>query len=366
LRGPQNPKGLPVNPGGVPIYRVSSFEITSGRIEDGTASIAVGGPSHLLGGIGVAGVSPEEAEFAAFSAVAFAGGLLFPAPSFPLPEPGRVIIDGIRLPFVEQGIRPAGSSGGSPDSGNFVLGPRGGGCVANRYLVGPRGNGRLSAADVDRIVRQSVETARRTRAAIRLPRNSYARMVIAVADRSGEILAVYRMPDATVFSIDVAVAKARNVVWLSSRDPLADGDLPLLPIGTAVTARSVGYGAQPLFPAGIDGTAPGPFFDLFVNDLRNPCSQGSQPANPNQNGIVFFAGSLPLYDGNELIGGLGVSGDGVEQDDYVSFFGAEGFHPPESIWADQFRIRNTRVPFLKFPRQPEGVTEEDDEPFEEP
>jgi len=36
-------------------------------------------------------------------------------------------------------------------------------------------------------------------------------MVIAVGDVDGKILALYRMPDATFFSVDVAVAKARNV-----------------------------------------------------------------------------------------------------------------------------------------------------------
>jgi uncharacterized protein GlcG (DUF336 family) len=364
LQGPANPAGLPVNPGGIPVYRVSSFEIVEGSLQSGTARVNVGGPSYLIGGIGVAGISPDAAEFAAFSAVAFAGGLLFPAPSFPLPEPGAVVIDGIRLPYVEQGLRPAGMQPGSGESASFTLGPRGGGCVANRYLVGPKGGGQLSAADVDRIVRQSVDAARKTRGAIRLPLNSYARMVIAVTGTNGDVLALYRMPDATVFSIDVAVAKARNVVWFSG--PEGSADLPAIPPLAAISARTVGFVAQPLYPVGIDGTAPGPSFDLFVNDLRNPCSQGSQPANPNQNGIVFFAGSLPLYRGDQLVGGLGVSGDGVEQDDYVTFLGAEGFVPPLSIWADQFRVRNARLPFLKFPRQPEGVTESDDEPFDEP
>jgi len=35
-----------------------------------------------------------------------------------------------------------------------------------------------------------------------------------------------------------------------------------------------------------------------------------------------------------VIGGLGVSGDGVEQDDYVSVLGSEGFHPPDSLRVD--------------------------------
>jgi len=150
----------------------------------------------------------------------------------------------------------------------------------------------------------------------------------------------------------VAVAKARNVVWFSGPGAV---DLHPRLAGHAVTNRTLSFGSQPLFPPGIDGTRAGPFFaSLFVSDLADVCSQGAQPANPNQNGVVFFPGSMPLYDGaGNLVGGLGISGDGVEQDDYVAFRGAEGFLPDESIWADQVKIRGVRMPFLKFPRNPE-------------
>ena len=364
LRGPFNPGGLPVNPGGIPIYRVADFQIVDGSIEEGDAQVRVSGPSFMLGGVGVAGTTtPEAAEFAAFAAVAFAGGGLFPAPSFPLPEPGRVFIDGFRLPFVEQGKRPAGLSAGSPSSGTFVLGPNRGGCIANRYLVGPAASAELSVEEVDALVRNTFRTATETSALIRLPLSSYARMAIAVSDLDGNIIALYRMPDSTVFSIDVAVAKARNVVWFSGE---GSGDLPGLSAGRSVTARTIGFGAQPMYPAGIDFTEPGPFFDLFLNDLENVCSQGSQPPNPNQNGIVFFPGSLPLYRGGQLVGGLGVSGDGIDQDDFVTWGGAELYRPPPEIWPDRETIRNARIPFLKFPRRPGGVTEPVREPFDEP
>jgi uncharacterized protein GlcG (DUF336 family) len=173
-----------------------------------------------------------------------------------------------------------------------------------------------------------------------------------VGDVNGDLLALYRMPDATVFSIDVAVAKSRNVVWFSGAG-VADLDPALA--GRAVTNRTLSFGAQPLFPPGIDGQE-GPWFrSLFVRDLQNVCTQGSQPANPNQNGVVFFPGSMPLYDGaGNLVGGLGISGDGVEQDDYVSLLGAAGFVPAESTWADRVKIRGVRMPFLKLPRNPEG------------
>ena len=57
------------------------------------------------------------------------------------------------------------------------------------------------------------------------------------------------------------------------------------------------------------------------------------------------------------MGGLGVSGDGVEQDDYVTYFGAGEFLPDPKIWADQVKVNGVRLPMFKFPRQPEGVTE---------
>jgi uncharacterized protein GlcG (DUF336 family) len=321
---PKDTNPSAVNPGGLPIFR--------GAI--------------LIGGIGVAGVPAgklDAAEFAALSA--FSGGLT-PFP-FPLPDPGVVFIDGIRLPFVRQTQRPAGVSSGP-------VGPlpvtTAGQCAPDEYLVGPVAGSNLSLAEVRQIVQQAVDAAGRTRAVIRLPIGRRTRMVIAVGDVDGRILALYRMPDATVFSVDVAVAKARNVAWFSG--PGA-ADLPEVPAGTAISNRTLSFGGQPLFPAGIDGSGPGPFFDLFRNDALHPCSQGFAPPGANQSGIVFFPGSLPLYKGGLLVGGLGVSGDGVEQDDYVTFLGAQGFLPPRNLWADNVFVDGVRLPFLKFPRNPE-------------
>ena len=121
---------------------------------------------------------------------------------------------------------------------------------------------------------------------------------------------------------------------------------------TALTNRTIGFGAQPFFPPGIDGSANGPFFALYQTDSAIACTQGSQAAGPNQSGIVFFPGSVPLYRNGVMVGGLGVSGDGVEQDDYVTAGGAAGFDAPANIRADQIMVRNVRLPYLKFPRNP--------------
>ena len=68
-------------------------------------------------------------------------------------------------------------------------------------------------------------------------------MVISVADSDGTILAIFRMPDATIFSIDVSASKARNVVYFGS-PRVNPADLPGVPPGIAVTNRTIGFGAM--------------------------------------------------------------------------------------------------------------------------
>jgi len=313
-------------PGGIPLYKNGA----------------------MVGGLGVAGFHFDAAEFAAVAAVA---GTPFFVP-LPLPPPGAVFIDGIRLPFVNQVARPGGTQGAGAPGGSYQIAPRDGGAAPDGYLAGPRAGATLTAAEVEGIIQRAIDRANKTRAVIRLPLGSRARFVIAVTDLDGNVLGLYRMADSTVFSIDVAVAKARNVVYFSG--PLADPrDLPGVATGTAVTNRTIGFGAQSFFPSGIEDSTAGPFRELYLFDLTNPCTQGRQPRNPNQSGIVFFPGAAPLYKSGRLVGGLGVSGDGVEQDDYVTAAGAEGFEAPPEIRADQVFVRGVRLPYWKFPRNPE-------------
>jgi uncharacterized protein GlcG (DUF336 family) len=318
-------KGIATIPGGIPLFR----------------------DEVVIGGIGVAGVDPDAAEFAAVEA----SGMQFSL-ALPFPAPGALFVEGIRLPYVDQVVRLPGTSADlSPiDDANFLIRPRAGLPLADEYLVEPRAGLALSEAEVHGIVERAVERARRTRAQLLLPVGSRTRMVIGVADLDGTILALYRMPDSRTFSIDAAATKARNAVYFSSA---GQRDLPGLPPGTAVTNRTIGFGAQSFFPSGIANANPGPFRELYLRDLANPCTQGNEPASANQSGIVFFPGSAPLYRGHELVGGIGVSGDGVDQDDYVSAAGAEGFEAPEEKRADQIFIGDVRMPYWKFPRNPE-------------
>ena len=326
-----------VNPGGVPIFY----------------------KNVVVGGIGVVTTSSNlnVAEYAAFSgSIAARSG---PSDTFgPTPAaPGVVFIGGIALPFVSQTTRPAGFSAGPvAGTGNYlVTATNSQGQPPEGDLIAPAAGpfGGLSVTDVKQILDNSEATANATRAAIRLPLGSKARMVIAVADLDGTIIGLRRMQDSTVFSIDVAASKARNMVYFNGAARTA-ADLSGVPMGTAVTNRTISFGAQPLYPPGIDGSAAGPFFNLYTMDLANPCTQGFQSgaANSNKSGIVFFPGSAGLYRGGALIGGLGVSGDGVDQDDYVTNGGTAGFEASTNIRADQIMDQGVRLPYFKFPRNP--------------
>jgi len=326
----------------------------------------------LVGGIGVFGIGPaltddpqgglrklgtgyEAAEFAAV-----AGAIGFEPPQF---NGGGIFIDGIRLPGVKQTTRPAGFSN---DANGFANGAfrtvaaangtaAGSTAVPSGFLVGPTAGGSFTVADLNKIINQARAEANLTRAAIRLPYSETARMVFAVGDINGNILAVYRQSDSTVFSLDVAVTKARNVNYFSGSS-VNSADQVAMPVGTAVTNRTISFGSQRFFPSGLDFAGPGPYRDVFTNDASNPCTQGRDTSNTaNQSGIVFFPGSVPLYKNGVLIGGLGVSGDGVEQDDLVAAAGAAGFEPPAGIRSDQYKISDVRMPYLKYPRNPKNL-----------
>jgi len=326
-----------VNPGGVPIFY----------------------KNVLVGGIGVVTTSSNlnVAEYAAFAgATAARSG---PTDKFgPAPAPpGVVFIGGIALPFVSQTARPAGFSAGPlAGTGSYLATPTNSqGQPPEGDLIAPAAGplGGLSSADVKQVLDNAEATANTTRAAIRLPLGSKAKMVIAVADLDGTLIGLRRMQDSTVFSIDVAATKARNMVYFNSAVRTA-ADLNGVPMGTAVTNRTVSFAAQPLYPPGIDGSSAGPFFNLYTMDLANPCTQGFQSgaANANKSGIVFFPGSAGLFRNGALLAGLGVSGDGVDQDDYVTNSGTKGFEAPANIRADQIMDQGVRLPYFKFPRNP--------------
>ena len=62
-----------------------------------------------------------------------------------------------------------------------------------------------------------------------------------MSDSAGDVLGLYRMPDAPIFSIDVAVSKARDAAYYDDPAQVAPVDqLPGIPAGASFTARTFG------------------------------------------------------------------------------------------------------------------------------
>jgi uncharacterized protein GlcG (DUF336 family) len=224
----------------------------------------------------------------------------------------------------------------------------------------PGGTARLTATEVTNIIEAAANRARTTRAGIRLPRGRQAQVFITVVNHPNSdgvapaVLGTFcTSPNATRFSWDVAVQKARTVLFFSATN-------------RAYSTRTVGFLAQSLYPPGISGTQPGLFFGLqerfsiitpasitATNPVNGAVFTTETSVNPNlPNGITIFPGGFPLYRNGVLIGAIGVSGDGVDQDDIIGASGASLFPSPESIRADRTQYRGARLPYAKFPRNP--------------
>jgi len=175
-------------------------------------------------------------------------------------------------------------------------------------LIGVRrleaANPDLSQADLDVIVAQAVASANVTPSGFRTsPSVQTTKMQIAVVARDGKLLRVFSMPDAWVGSIDIAIAKARTGAFFSSNQ-------------NALTSRIVGAVSQP----------GGPLWGIWASNQL-----GISGSAEFRNGIITFPGGVPLYKNGQLVGGIGVSGDGVDQDEAVAFAGAAGFAPGAGV-----------------------------------
>ncbi|MFO0842716.1 MAG: heme-binding protein [Gemmataceae bacterium] len=406
-------RGIATLPGGIPIYKGGELVGGLGVFFPGSTGFANEENSALS--VGHDPSKPDrsyEAEYMAFAAVGGAPavgagvGAINGIPpvdgiTFPLtPEQQRIDLVGITLDIVGPGGRAGpgnlltfastlpGVNRGDPNSGVDLPVTAGttpatlqaGLPVPDGWLVLPKDGVGVTADEVRTVIERGIAQANETRAAIRLPLNSTTRMVFAVSDQGGEIVGLYRMPDATVFSLDVAVAKARNVAYYSSARLQAEDQLPGVPLGTALTARSFRYVTLPRYPEGIDGSPPGPFSILNDGgvdprtglnvgpplpasayqsvqgyDAFHPGTNFRDPLNrKNQNGVVFFPGSETLFRGEVLIGGFGVSGDGVDQDDVVTVAAAADLAAPDGIHIDNRFVLGVRVPYHKYNRNPEG------------
>ena len=296
------------------------------------------------------------------------------------------------------------------------------GSGANRYPLragtdGATNSAPLTQAEARAVLEEAFAVMSRARAQIRRPLDSRAQVTISIVDTHGSVLGIVRSPDAPIFGTDVSLQKARTAAFFSgaqagselSANASADvrqfvsatrtflNDPAALTGTIAFADRSGGNLSRPYFPDGEVGRPHGPLsrpiqqFNPFSTGLQSALIignlgahlgfvGGTSPAdtpqrcttlpdvapgqNRLQNGIQIFPGSVPIYRGNQLVGAIGVSGDGIDQDDMISFLGAHNGgarvggigNAPKAIRADNVvvnvgagvRLRYISCPFAPF------------------
>ena len=311
----------------------------------------------------------NPANAPAFAAINGTVGALVAVPGYN----AAVIVAGTAYGTEESGVRPATAAEFAiPEA--WVLSN---GAGVQRYPIsaGTDGAGALTAAEVRVLLEEAFLVQRQARAQLRIPLDNRAQNTIVVVDTNGEILGLVRGPDALVDAIDAVPQKARTTAFFSSQfaapDLLANptpgvanyvgavrtflGDPAALTGNTAFSLRAIGNISRPWFPDGEVGRPPGPLsipfdgFNIFSTGLqsrlitddilqhvgfilglnadvpqictRNPIVPATG-RNRINNGITLFAGGVPLYRGNQLVGAIAASGDGDDQSDMIAFLGA--------------------------------------------
>ena len=288
----------------------------------------------------------------------------------------------------------------------------------------------LQADEVDQLLRSALSIANRARAQIRRPLGTAARVTVSIVDSQGEILGMLRSRDAPVFGADVSLQKARTATLFSSRDAgdflrgiaeparylnpdlsekssVVIGDYVgaarlfigsgALQDGTAFSDRAGGNLSRPFYPDGIRGNPNGPFSKSFADNEWSVLSTGLQldlvinrllahvlfavgasqedvgancTATENvriANGMQIFPGSVPIYRGDVLVGGIGVSGDGIDQDDMIAFLGVHEAglslngalnNAPPTLRADRLVPRGERLRYVQCPQSPFNDSDE--------
>lgn len=269
-------------------------------------------------------------------------------------------------------------------------------------IIGSPTAGGLTASEVERVLVQGIKQALITRAVIHQPVGSHIEVSVGVVDQDGRVLGAASTLDAPISSYDIAVQKARSAAFFTNpqagnilRSANGGAFLPNRPYrkyaeaatregiplngSIAISGRTLIFLSRPFLPDGIDETENGPFsnpieqnsafntglqLDITISrilesaisfQLTGMVEKGGCNADiPNlANGPQVRQASVPLFKNGRLVGGVGCSGDGGEQEDIVVGFASAGFEAPEPIQADRFFVRgNIRLPWLKFPRHP--------------
>jgi uncharacterized protein (TIGR03437 family) len=321
----------------------------------------------------------------------------------------NVRVNGILLPYVNSTQRGGPAPPVTAADGQYLLGPRG--APPSRYMpivIGgvqakvdlrfwpPRDSplqvpNKLLAGDVLRIIAQGLQTADQTRAAIRVGGAVAAEVNVSVVDTAGNILAIASTDDAPEFGFDVCVQKGRTANLFSNPNAAnlllgADGGTNMVapfvnaalafgvPLNGSImfSSRGMGFLARPFFPDGIDAAPNGPFstpinvYSAFNNGLQLSlvlpdlvAALGGDPSFPctaipiTANGIQIFPGSAVLFKNGMQVGAIGISGDGVDQDDFIAGGGSGGFEAPSNINSSNLIIRGVRIPYLRYPAFPQ-------------
>jgi uncharacterized protein GlcG (DUF336 family) len=374
--------------------------------------ITVDGTSLRFSDARANGLSPLQTSFAAVNGAA---GQVVPVTGYS----AGAIVAGTAYGTEASGYRRA-TGGEFTFSDAFVLTN---GSGTNRFPIRAATDGSavaqpLTAAEVRAILEEAFKLMRRSRAQIRRPLDSQAQVTVSLVDTFGAVLGVVRSPDAPIFGTDVSLQKARTVGFFSNAvaaQQLLDssgpgvpgfvprartffGDPAALTGKVAFGARGIGNLARPHFPDGEASRPPGPFsrpiedFNPFATglqialvasnliqhanfvagqpgatDTEQQCT-GVPPAPTGQrrlaNGMQIFSGGVPIYRGNTLVGAIGVSGDGIDQDDMISFLGLHNggqragsvANAPPAIRSDRVvisvgagvRLRFVNCPFAPF------------------
>lgn len=341
---------------------------------------------------------------------AIAGSLVSVTGYFGTPAPA--IVAGTAYGSETSGVRAAtGTEFNNADA--FILTS---GSGTNRYPIRAGTDAiaqPLTATEVRALLEEAFTVMSRARAQIRQPLDSRAQVSISVVDTNGAVLGLVRSPDAPIFGIDVSLQKARTAAFFSGANAASDlqanpsadvqsfvdamrtflDDQTALTGTTAFADRSIGNLARPYFPDGEVGRPNGPLsrpiaqFNPFSTGLQSALIIGNLGAHLNfvtgasatdtpqactatpgtnrlANGIQIFPGSVPIYRGNVLVGAIGVSGDGIDQDDMISFLGTHNGgtriggigNAPVGIRADNIvvdvaagvRLRYISCPFAPF------------------
>ena len=172
----------------------------------------------------------------------------------------------------------------------------------------------LTDKDVQLILDQAENAARTQPSLVRVDaagQKQTTRMHIIVMTRNGHTAGRRSMDDAWRGSISIASAKAYTAMAFSSDQ-------------NALTSRTIGALSQP----------GGPLWHI-----------GNSNHGLFEPGIIEFPGGIPLYKNGHLVGGIGVSGDGVDEDEAVALAGTRGFEPPEALRID--KVTGGKVPYVK-------------------